>query len=347
MITKTRCLVVVATKWVAEQLENFEAMERIRSVSEIEGVFKENKTPYILGDVESFTELPVPVLEYSEELLNPTDFTELGRKNGFETGEYIEPGTRVDTRNESCILCKICNHYGYNYLSTSIYNQLSEVPECDLIIYESKNFVVIPEYGQLKSGLLMIVPKEHKYLSMAMIPEELYEEYDEVRHDTSIMLKGAFGSDLPVIYWEHGSSPSGFSSHKKSIVHAHTHVLVGFKIDRKYLDMVQMHPSIDISAMQKTHYFSYREEWDGNVLACYDDSVYVQRQYPRQIIADSLGYAPGQFNWRNYGFEENIHTTAYKLYEYLSSKNVPQRIVDRSTAFVEAYKERFITKLEE
>ena len=46
--------------------------------------------------------------------------------------------------------------------------------------------------------------------------------------DVELLLKGTFGKSIPVTFWEHGSGPSGLTSHKKSIVHAHLHVIIDF-----------------------------------------------------------------------------------------------------------------------
>lgn len=140
---------------------------------------------------------------------------------------------------------------------------------------------------------------------------------------------------------EHGSGPSGFTSHKKSIVHAHVHVVIGFTLKDKYLKMVQMQPCPDLSVAAHTHYFAYKVGAKGNRLCCYNDDVYVQRQFPRQIMATELGLAPGMFNWRKTPFNENIHTTLYRIWEYLSSERLSYRIYERTKNFVEPYGKRF------
>ena len=174
-------------------------------------------------------------------------------------------------------------------------------------------------------------------MSVAQFPKEILPEYRQVCEDVEYILKKAFGEKKIVSFFEHGSGPSGMSAHKKSIVHAHTHVVVGYPIQKKYLEMVQMKPIEDISVAAHTHYFSYQEGSNGQLVACYDSEVYVQRQFPRQVIAEQIGLAPGQYNWRNVAFSENIkaslHGTVqrtlgpiFKIRTQISHRLLPFRI---------------------
>ena len=110
---------------------------------------------------------------------------------------------------------------------------------------------------------------------------------------------------------EHGSGPSGKTSHKKSIVHAHSHVVVDFTLKEEYKKMVALKECKDITLASKTHYFSYQDGSDGKLLVTMDPLVYVQRQFPRQVMAKELGLAPGQYNWRENDFKEVTDTTLY------------------------------------
>ena len=139
---------------------------------------------------------------------------------------------------------------------------------------------------------------------------------------------------------EHGSAPGGITSHKKSIVHAHTHVVVDFKLSPNHKKMVQLQHIEDIRVAKKTHYFSYQEGSDGKLMICMDDNVYVQRQFPRQVMADELKLAPGQYNWRVVGFEENVHATLYNIHNYLKTASCSGRIKNRTLGFVLGYAQR-------
>ena len=96
----------------------------------------------------------------------------------------------------------------------------------------------------------------------------------------------------------------------------------------------------DLSKARHTHYFAYKKGADGKRLCCYDDNVYVQRQFPRQVMAMELGYTPNQYNWRHFDFKENIHTTLYYIYKFLANEKLNHRIEERTLAFVNGYKQR-------
>ena len=110
-------------------------------------------------------------------------------------------------------------------------------------------------------------------------------------------------------------------------------------MNKFYQDMVQLKPIDDITEAKDTYYFSYQEGSHGKIKIAMDSNVYVQRQYPRQVLAEQLGLAPGQYNWRKAAFDENSVATVYRLYTYLKDlKNC--RIADRTYEFVAGYSMR-------
>lgn len=342
MITKKRVLLVVTNAEALNYFTRFEAIAKIDSVHEIESVWLKNKTPICHSQVLEKGGANIPsgvhkILEVEHErfLDNVDEFIEFCHENGFESGEY-RTGKIYDTSTERCFLCELAHYKGMPN-SLSYYNEHVEKP-VDCIIYESRLFYVVSELGAIKQGYVMIVPKQH-ILSVAQYPEGFMSEYHQVCADVETILKGAYGKDKIVVFFEHGSGPSGMTSHKKSIVHAHTHVVVDFKIEQKYLDMVQMKPIDDISVAKKTHYFSYQETSCGQLLIAMDPEVYVQRQYPRQIMAEELDLAPGQYNWRNVEFAENVNAQLYNFYRYLVSgdETLNKRIIKRTEGFVKGY----------
>lgn len=342
MITKKRVLLVVTNSNALNYFTHFEAISKIDSVKEIESVWRKNKTPICYQHVleEENTQIPESVeeildVEYERFLDNAEEFIGYCHENGFESGEY-RTGKIYDTSTERCFLCELANLRGMQN-SLAYYNEHVEKP-VDCIIYQSRLFYVVSELGAIKPGYLMIVPKQH-ILSVAQFPEGFMPEYQQVCADVETILKGAYGKDKMVVFFEHGSGPSGMTSHKKSIVHAHTHVVVDFKIEQKYIDMVQMKPIDDISVAKDTHYFSYQETSCGQLMIAMDPEVYVQRQYPRQIMAEELGLAPGQYNWRNVEFAENVKAQLYNIYRYLVSddESLNKRILKRTEGFVKGY----------
>lgn len=347
MINKVRDKILSASSECVERLlSKMEALERIKNVEECGPVWDRNRVPYMTdddvyhGNLSSqwwkFIRVPDAILQ--EE--NPGDaFIKFCYERGFEPGEFIT-GKTYDTALDACFLCELARYKG---MANNPYDFNRHVPkQVDMIIYQSPNFYVTSELGALKQGYLMIVPRDH-HLSVAQFPEDLFPEYQEVMEDVEVILKGAFGQSKVVTFWEHGSGPSGITSHKKSIVHAHTHVVVDFRIRQKFLDMVQMNHIQDITLAKNTHYFSYQEGSHGQLLCCYDDSVYVQRQYPRQIMAEELQLAPGQYNWRKVAFTENCESTLFQIFHFLSgldTSGIPERVKTRTKSFVDGYVQR-------
>lgn len=154
MITTKRCI-LIAEK--CEFLERFEATE-FADISEIQNVWKRNKTPIVSDKLVANKLAGYNVLNVPEEIIgNVEAFTDFCHENGFECGEFIS-GITYDTAQERCFMCELARHRGMGDLVR--YNQYVE-KTVDCIIYETENFYVTSELGALKLGYLMIVPKEH------------------------------------------------------------------------------------------------------------------------------------------------------------------------------------------
>lgn len=333
MITRNKVLLITKSPCIAKFVSSFEAINEITDISQIHRVWANNKTPVILGAAS----VTCPALYLPEEgFADPDSFIKFSHENGFECGEFIT-GIKYDSNQERCILCELASLKGMP-TSLETYNKTVE-REVDCIIYSSPRFYVTSELGALKQGYLMIVPKQH-VLSVAQFNAVLMNEYEQVCQDLEYILQGAYPEASGVTFMEHGSGPSGITSHKKSIVHAHTHVVTDFQLSDHHKRMVKLEPIDDITLADNTHYFSYQEGSDGQLMICMDDNVYVQRQFPRQVMAEELKLAPGQYNWRKVSFEENVHATLYHVFNYLKNAELPKRIADRTRGFVLGYAKR-------
>ena len=93
----------------------------------------------------------------------------------------------------------------------------------------------------------------------------------------------------------------------------------------------------DISVAKNVHYFTYQEGTAGDLLVSMDPEVYVQRQFPRQIMAEELELAPDQYNWRWYEFDEITDTTLFKLNKMLRQEPEGTRIWARTNGFVNGF----------
>lgn len=333
MITRNKVLLITKSTAVAKFVRSFEAVEEINDISQTSRVWENNKTPVILGAAN----VNCPAIYLPEEgFVDDKAFIEFSHENGFECGEMIT-GIKYDSNQERYILCELASLKGMP-TTMETYNRVVD-KEVDCIIYSSPHFYVTSELGALKQGYLMIVPKQH-VLSVAQFYPALMIEYNQVCKDLEYVLKGAYPEASGVTFMEHGSGPSGITSHKKSIVHAHTHVVTDFQLSDHHKRMVKLEPIDDITLANKTHYFSYQEGSDGQLMICMDNNVYVQRQFPRQVMAEDLKLAPGQYNWRKVGFEENVHATLFHVFNYLKNAELPKRIADRTRGFVLGYAKR-------
>ncbi len=337
MITRNKTVLVIQNTDTLKDI-NYEAIEVIEDASRVEDVWRCNKTPAILDEKAKEVMSRYPFLMLPSFIFGHEHFINFCHENGIECGEYCS-GVKHNTAEDRCFLCSVGKHLDENgnpYQSLADFNS-STIEVNDVIIYESQNFYVKIEYGCLKKGMVMICPKEH-ILSAARIPNNQMAEYNQVMKDVEFLLKAVYG-DEPVIFFEHGSDPSGFSSHKRSIVHAHTHVAWGVKFDQKYLDMVCLQEVESIKELYDTKYFSYQEGATGKLLAVSDPAVYVQRQYPRQVIGLMLGIPNEKTNWRKEAFMDNIIATFDDIYNYLTEnhKFLCNRIIKATEGFVKGY----------
>ena len=334
MLTEKKLVFILRDK-DAHLLEKirFEAVSYIEDESEVTSVWKRNKTPIILeSNMSREFRRNHECVYVPGTFTDPKEFIEFSHGLKVECGEFMSK-EKFDTSKDFCFLCKIASREGY--ATTTEFNIYTPKYD-DLVIYESEHFDVKVELGCIQPGLVMISPKKH-ILSAAQIPDDQIEEYVQAKHDVEFLLKCSLG-DAPVIFFEHGSAPDGFSTHQRSIVHAHVHVAWGVKFPQKYLDMVCLQPT-DIRELATKKYLSYQEGADGEFLAVYDPEVYVQRQYPRQVMGELLGVKNEKTNWRNESFEENFWITYDRWYIFLTENwdKLPERIKKATEAFCEGY----------
>ena len=337
LTTKKALLVIKGYKpETARKIFKFEGIEIIHDSREIEIIWSYNKTPMMHnGDMDEDTRNKYFCIDVPKYHMNgPEDFVTFCHRQEIECGEYVY-NQKIDTSKEHCFLCHISNHGGKR--DATEFNRTTEKIS-DTIIYESENFYLQIELGAMTKGMLMICPKKH-YLSAAQLPEKVFKEYYEVMHHTEWLLKAIYG-DKPVIFFEHGSAPSGLSSHKRSIVHAHTHVAWGVPFDKKYLEAVCVRPVKCESVSKDSKYFSYQEGADGQLYLVNNPKVYIQRQYPRQVIGKMLGIPNELTNWRRESFMENVVGTYEDFFKFLTTNpDIPQVIKERTRCFVDGYQQ--------
>ena len=86
-------------------------------------------------------------------------------------------------------------------------------------------------------------------------------------------------------------------------------------------------------------YLSYQEGTQGKLYVVSDPEVYVQRQFPRQVIGELLGIENYRTNWRVESFMENVVKTYEDIWEFLSKKIefLHPRIRKATEGFVKGY----------
>lgn len=332
MITHKKIILGIDSKLLNEI--KYEAIETISNIQDVHDCWARNKTPIIdtqskmYGIVKDvYRDVFYEVSSHCFARLG--DFPNFCHNLGVEPGEYMSK-KKYDTAKEYCFLCETAS-------ATNMEEFNSTCRRSDMVMYESKNFIVKIELGCLIPGMLMICPKKH-IMSAAAIEERQMEEYETVMKDVEFILKGIYGFNKDVIFFEHGSAPDGFSSHQRSIVHAHVHVAVGVVFPDKYLEMVCLKPTT-MKGLKGKKYLSYQVGTNGKLLAVSDPRVYVQRQYPRQVIAELCGIPNEKSNWRVEPFVDNMEATFKDWYEFIyQNKNfLNERIVKSTKPFIVGY----------
>ena len=177
-------------------------------------------------------------------------------------------------------------------------------------IYENKYFFVMPSIGQFINGYLLIIPKAH-VMSMAEFSKELIDEFNIVLEDVITILKLTYNfSDILV--WENGTGNSGKGKAKDSVVHCHVHVapshITANKIEEISTFSLAAIKTNDIKNYNKHSYLLIKDGTDSWKINN-NPSVYIPRQYVRQILADEYGIPGELWNWREYPYSDQVYKT--------------------------------------
>lgn len=236
-----------------------------------------------------------------------SDFPLLMNSKNVDIGDHSSEDSisSADVKNK-CLLCKIANRE-------------NEKPEH--ILYESKNFYVVPGLGAFFDGYVMIVPKQH-IMSIAEIDKETFDEFLQVLNDWRFILESVYHKKIFV--FECGSGKNGGGKHATSIVHAHVHLAptdmpVLSSIQKSGLHPALIHPDDLLREYGKYPYMLYIDQED-NWFITSDPETYFPRQHPRQILADYMGLAPGEYNWRINPLREKMDVIAKEIQKFLKEE---------------------------
>jgi ATP adenylyltransferase len=191
------------------------------------------------------------------------------------------------------------------------------------ILFETKNFKVIPSLGSLVEGWLLIVPKDY-YLCFGKIKsKELNDELNYLIDHVTQIIKNEYGN---YIIFEHGPIEEL--------------TLVGCGVDYAHIHIVPI--ELDLSTINSIS----KSSWNWDAASGIEDSIsfhdngipyiYFQdnfgskyigtsskipSQFFRRIISDILG-VPEKFNWKEFYLLDNISATYAKLAKY--KKNISE-----------------------
>ena len=209
--------------------------------------------------------------------------------------------------------CTFCEEIEDNFLE---FNNISLGKP---IIFESRNFVVVPSLGQIVEGYLLIASKKH-FISIGEMPSELYPELEAVQEKVRKVLSANYGIPL---FFEHGP----VSVAKKGgccVEHCHLHA-VPAKIE--ILDELKKHFKCrkikDFSALKrqfnkKKQYFFY--ESNSGQRFVFELPPAVPSQYIRKVIANKIG-SPEKWDWKTCPGADEFIRTIKKLKKEFRTKS--------------------------
>lgn len=216
--------------------------------------------------------------------------------------------------------CNYCNYY---------YKGIDKIGQ--KIIYESNRFIVLPTLGEFIHGYPIIIPKKH-VMSCAEFDEETMQEFIEVLDDVLFMLSKTYKTKKFLV-WENGTGNGGKGKAKDSVVHSHVHVAPS-RLTANKIEQIAGFPLRKITAKELSNYtmHSYLLIKDGKNWRINDEpSVYIPRQFIRQLIAGELNIGGDIWNWRTHPFINKMHETYDQIITAMHNdwENIPERIKNR------------------
>lgn len=303
----------------------------------IEKVFANNKSvicsgkiprPYILNaiNIKIVPEEPCKADFYYINITSQIakQFQKIAQEENCDIGDHKSDssGLKGIPTKSDCVYCKYLN-------GESMHNEW--------VIYESRNFFVMPTLGEFMDGYLLIIPIHH-VMSIAELTKSELDEFMKVLEDITYILKLTYSSESMLV-WENGTGNNGTGKAKDSIVHAHVHIapskLTADKIEQiSGFEFTQITDK-DINKYGKHSYLLIKDK--GNIWIINDsDKLYIPRQYLRQLLAMENGIEGEKWNWRKYHFEEQMYKTSEDIINTLRSNwdVLPERIKRNTEKYV-------------
>jgi ATP adenylyltransferase len=188
----------------------------------------------------------------------------------------------------------------------------------DVILFQSKNFIVFPTMGGMLEGWLLVVPRRH-YICMAAMEKNLWSELQELRELVSIAIEECYG---PIAAFEHGPTkpdqPVGCG-----VDHAHLHLVptrcdLSKGLEGFLSESVSWNAIGGIHDLKKIHEsaklpYLYLEQ----PLGCPSVATHskFESQLFRRVLARHLDRG-ASYDWRQFPEEINAYATVCKIAEW-------------------------------
>ncbi|BAH06987.1 HIT family protein [Clostridium kluyveri] len=206
-----------------------------------------------------------------------------------------------------CSFCSEINNDDYNNLIDKI--TYPAIGLNDRIVYETKNWVVMPTLGGFIKGYLLIVTKQH-FISISTCPEELFSELEYLVKAVKRVFINVYNS--PAIMFEHGAI-SQFKRGGCCVDHVHLHILpyngdiIGeiIKDDTKHELVKSFYDVKNVVIKHNNPYIFYEDNFGRRYVLF---NKYFPSQYIRKIVCNKLGISE-HWDWRSKFFLENMVDT--------------------------------------
>ena len=205
--------------------------------------------------------------------------------------------------------CSFCEEFnlGYLKLNSKVFRR---------ILYESKNFIVVPSLGHFIDGYLLILPKKH-FICIGEIPFRLYDELEFVISKCKEVLFKAYRKRT--ILFEHGAVGNSLKEKAGCCKdHAHLHIVpieinLFNEISKNYhFKKITSFLSLKSNFIKKIPYLFYENNEGERYLF---NAPLVVSQYFRKILAKRLNKLK-LWDWRSHPEIKNLQRTLKKLRSY-------------------------------
>lgn len=223
--------------------------------------------------------------------------------------------------------CSLCNEFTAKDISMLPYTYSKEMSNrygiVNRLLYEDKDFVIIPSLGPISECHLLVLPKTHMY-SYALMPLSLLKKAEELIDGTARIVEKIYGNS---IIFEHGTWNEEMTG-SASCNHAHMHIvscrlsiLPLLKKDGLNIRKIESLSEIVEQKERKLPYFYYSEGAGKTYIM--DDTVH-KSQYMRILFSEIQGM-PERGDWKkNWGIvhiDKMLVTLKKELQDVLVERN--------------------------